>query len=141
MTPEQSTTIRIADALETSGVAYMLAGSFSSNYYGVPRSTKDADFVIQSQTRLDDNFLKVLGEGFEMEPQLSFETNTGTYKQVIHQKGKTFKIELFVLSIDPHDQSRFSRRRFVQLFGPEIMAAFARRCDCDKIALGSRQGL
>ena len=36
---------RVIEALEKLGVKYFLAGSFSSNFYGIPRSTKDADFV------------------------------------------------------------------------------------------------
>ncbi len=35
------------DALEATATPYMLVGSWSSNHYGVPRSTDDADFVIQ----------------------------------------------------------------------------------------------
>jgi len=31
--------------LERAGVAYMLAGSMASNYWGVPRTTHDLDFV------------------------------------------------------------------------------------------------
>ena len=47
--------------------------------------------------------------------QLSFETNTGTFRQVLRHKKKAFKVELFLLSNDAHDQSRFRRRRAVQL--------------------------
>lgn len=36
MTPEASLMVRVADALAASGIAYLLAGSFSSNYYGIP---------------------------------------------------------------------------------------------------------
>lgn len=35
------------DALNAAGVPYLLVGSFSSSYYGIPRSTRDADFVIE----------------------------------------------------------------------------------------------
>ena len=51
-----------------------------------------------------------------LEPQLTFETNTGTFRQLLRYKRKMFKVELFLLSQDPHDQSRFQRRRVVQLF-------------------------
>jgi len=36
---------RVIDALNQSAIPHMLVGSFSSNLYRVPRSTKDADFV------------------------------------------------------------------------------------------------
>jgi hypothetical protein len=116
MTVNESVTVRVADALEGCHIPYFLSGSFASNYYGIPRSTKDADFVVQLQVAVGSDFARQLGDDFMLDPQLSFETNTGTYRQVIHCKKKTFKVELFVLSPDPHDQARFQRRRAVPLF-------------------------
>ena len=37
---------RITSALGGAGIAYMLAGSFASAYYGAPRTTQDIDLVI-----------------------------------------------------------------------------------------------
>lgn len=37
--------LRMIDALDALEVPYMLVGSYSSNFYGQPRMTKDADFV------------------------------------------------------------------------------------------------
>ena len=31
----------LTSALESAGVPYMIVGSYSSNFYGIPRSTKD----------------------------------------------------------------------------------------------------
>lgn len=108
--------VRAADALAGCGIAYLLAGSFSANYYGIPRSTKDADFVVQLRHAVGDAFLAKLGGDFSADPQLSFETNTGTYRQEIRHVRSPFKIELFLLSSDPHDQARFQRRVAVALF-------------------------
>jgi hypothetical protein len=116
----QSITISVADALERCGIPYMLSGSFASNYYGIPRSTKDADFVIQTKSALGSEILSVLGTNFALDPQLSFETNTGTFRQLLSHKGTAFKVEIFMLSQDTHDQSRFSRRRQVPLFETRI---------------------
>ena len=43
MTPEASLMVQVADALAASGIAYLLAGSFSSNYYGIPRWARSRD--------------------------------------------------------------------------------------------------
>jgi hypothetical protein len=120
MTPEASLMVRVADALAACDVPYMLAGSFSSNYYGIPRSTKDADFVIELLGGVGDRFMRRLGEDFLLDPQLSFETNTGTYRQLIQHKESPFKVELFLLSKDPHDQSRFRRRIVVAAFNRQL---------------------
>ena len=120
MTAGESMTMDVVKALEACGIPFLLTGSFASNYYGIPRSTRDADFVLQSQRAVAPEFAQQLGEAFLLDPQLSFETNTGTFRQVLRHKKKTFKVELFLLSQDPHDQARFSRRRAVQLFERQV---------------------
>ena len=120
MTAAESIAVRVVDALDGCRIAYFLVGSFSSNYYGIPRSTKDADFVVQLPGPVGDDFLGVLGGDFEADPQLSFETNTGTYRQLIKHKPTPFKIEIFLLSTDSHDQMRFQRRVQVALFGRQL---------------------
>ena len=120
MTAGESITLRVAKALEVSGIPFLLSGSFASNYYGIPRPTKDADFVLQAQHAVGSEFARQLGEDLLLDAQLSFETNTGTFRQVVRHKKKTFKVELFLLSQDPHDQARFSRRRAVQLFEQQV---------------------
>jgi hypothetical protein len=116
MTAEASLMVRAADALAGCGIAYLLAGSFSTNYYGIPRSTKDADFVVQLRSAVPGEFLGRLGSDFSADPQLSFETNTGTYRQEIRHARSPFKLELFLLSSDAHDQACFQRRVGVALF-------------------------
>jgi hypothetical protein len=37
--------LRVADALNAAGVPFMLVGGFSSNYHGIPRSTKDWPYI------------------------------------------------------------------------------------------------
>jgi len=113
----EDVTLRVIDALNACGSPYMLVGSFSSNLYGIPRSTKDADFVLQLEGDLSQVFYQSLGSDFEMDPQLKFETNTGTCKQEMRFQGTPFTVELFRLSNDPFDQERFRRRVPVELFG------------------------
>ena len=115
MTAGESITLRVAEALEACGIPFLLSGSFASNYYGIPRSTRDADFVLQAEHAVGQELAKQLGEDFVFDKQLSFETNTGTLRQGIRHKKKAFKVELFLLSQDAHDQSRFQRRRAVQI--------------------------
>ncbi len=37
---------RVVDALQHTGIPYMLTGSFASAFHGVPRATQDIDMVI-----------------------------------------------------------------------------------------------
>ena len=112
--------LRVAEALSAANVPFMLVGGFSSNFHGIPRSTKDADFVVQLSAPLDESFARALGPEFEAEPQMTFETNTGTQRQEFRVKGTFFKVEVFRLSGDPHDQERFRRRRPADVEGRQV---------------------
>ena len=112
--------LRVSVALGAAGVPFILVGGFSSNYHGIPRSTKDADFVVKLSAPLGEEFGRLLGPEFQAEPQLSFETNTGTQRQEFRVAGTMFKVEVFRLSEDPHDQERFRRRQSVIIGGRQV---------------------
>jgi hypothetical protein len=102
---------RVIDALHALDVQYMLVGSFSSNFYGVPRSTQDLDLVLELANTSPTQIADALGPDFQFDPQMSFETITGTYRFVASHQASPFKVEFFLLSDDPHDRRRFARRR------------------------------
>jgi len=68
---------KVIAAMESLEIDFFLAGSFSSNYYGIVRSTNDADFVAILSGKIDLLAL-ALGPEFELDPQTSFEGITGT---------------------------------------------------------------
>jgi hypothetical protein len=47
MNPEEALGI-VIDKLNEQRIPYMIVGSFASNLHGVPRTTHDADLVIES---------------------------------------------------------------------------------------------
>jgi hypothetical protein len=109
--------LAVVEALEALGIPYMLVGSFSSNYYGIGRSTKDADFVAEIGSQSVVQLAARLGPQFRLNPQPSFEMVTMTLRYHLEVVAVPFEIELFRLSDDPHDQERFRRRRRVKLLG------------------------
>jgi len=113
-------TLAVIDALETLGVPYMVVGSLSTNVYGIPRSTHDADFVIECAVEFLPRLAAHLGPAYRLDPQMTFESVTLTRRHILNVIGTPFKIELFHLSDDPHDQERFRRRRRLQSMGREI---------------------
>jgi hypothetical protein len=111
--------VKVVEALDDCGISYMLVGSNSSSAYGIPRSTQDADFVIELGETSVGALMTRLAPSIRIDPQMSFETVTMTRRYVADVVGTPFKIELFLLNDDPHNQERFRRRQRVLVLGRE----------------------
>ncbi len=113
--------IAVIRALNAMGTPYMVTGSLASNLFGITRSTKDADFVLESASIDISRLQSLLGTSLVVDRQMSFESVTMTTRHIIRkQSGPPFSIELFFLTSDEHDRSRFNRRRQEQLFGEPV---------------------
>lgn len=108
--------LKLIAAFDRAGVPYMIVGSYSSNYYGVPRSTKDADLVVHLPSAEWAKLPSLLPDGIELEDQMSFEMVTSTRRELLRVEGSLFQIELFRLSDDSHDRTRFARRKKLEIF-------------------------
>jgi len=117
--------VAVIDALEALEIPYMIVGSLSTNLYGIPRSTKDADFVLQVAPQSLFQLAERLGAPFRLDPQGSFETVTMTLRHILKPVGIPFLIELFHLSDDLYDQERFHRRCRKKMLGREVSVATA----------------
>lgn len=118
MTPEEAT-LALLDALASLEIPFLVVGSLSSNVYGIARSTKDADVVVELGDRSVVEIATALGPAFRLDRQMSFETVTGTLRHEIEVVDDAFKIEVFQLSDDPHDRERFRRRTRADVLGRE----------------------
>jgi len=116
----ESLTLEVIDAIEREQIPYILVGSFSSNMWGVPRSTKDLDLVVELGSQSIHTITRHLDSKFHLQPQMAFESVTGTARHIIDVQGTQFKIEIFRLSGDAHDQERFRRRVQVAWKGRQI---------------------
>lgn len=105
----------VIDALVSEAIPFMVVGSLATNVHGVPRSTRDADFVVEISPGALERVMTTLGPAFQLNPQTSFETITGTTRHVIELRGSPFTVELFDLTDDAHDRARFARRQRVPL--------------------------
>lgn len=102
--------LQVVDAFTKLDLPYVTVGSFAANVYMDPRSTKDADFVLQLEKLNLNTLLEALGQGWTLDPQISMESVTLTTRYKLNREDSAFSVELFGLSSDPHDQSRFNRR-------------------------------
>ncbi len=104
-------TAAIVDALEVCQIDYMLVGAYSSNAYGIARSTHDADFVVVVKPGQLRSLVERLGPEFSLNRQIQMEGITGSLRNVITHVPSAFQIELFRLNTkDEHHEERFRRR-------------------------------
>lgn len=112
--------LKVIDALEDSRIPYMLVGSHSSSTYGIPRTSQDADFVIELGEKSILDLARRLAPAIRFDPQMNFETVTMRRRYVADVVGTPFMIEFFLLNDDPHNQERFRRRQRVSALGREV---------------------
>ncbi len=105
----------VLEALAVAGIPHMVTGGLVANAHGIARSTKDADIVIQVEGADFGAFERALPSELSLDPQVSFETITGSRRQIVRVAGTEFTIELFFLGSDPHHRERFSRRMWRHL--------------------------
>jgi len=111
---------RVIDTFNQAKIPYMLVGAFSSNAYGIARSTNDIDIVVQLGDYPLEQIVKNLSGEFRLDPQTGFERVTATKRyRLVHQSSR-FEVDVFELSDDPHDRKRFEQRIASSFFGRAI---------------------
>ncbi len=112
--------LQVIGALEDREIPFILVGSYSTNVYGIPRLTEDADFVLELGEASIMDLASLLAPSIRIDPQMSFETVTMTRRYIAEAVGTAFKIEFFLLGSDPHGQERFRRRQLVHTLGRRV---------------------
>src|SRR5207237_507637 len=64
MRPESEFLVDILGRLNAAGMEYMLTGSMASNYWGIPRTTHDLDFVLVLKPDQVDAIIAAFQPGF-----------------------------------------------------------------------------
>ena len=105
--------IAVIEALEAESIPYFLAGSIASMVYGIPRATKDVDFVVEIGGDGIDRLARRLAGQFEFDPQQHVETSTWTRRYILRSSRPVFEVELFIKSADPHHLEQWTRRRML----------------------------
>jgi hypothetical protein len=107
---------RIAAALDRSGIAYMLSGSFASAYYGAPRSTQDIDLVIeatQAQLRVFIEGLSSDDYYVDLDAALQAHQRQSMFNVIDLATG--WKIDLIIRKSRAFSEEEFRRRQLVNL--------------------------
>jgi hypothetical protein len=109
MSPDEALQF-VLNKLEVNGIDYMLTGSFASNMHGVPRTTYDADIVIEVESGFLEGFVRSLGDEFYVSGEAAKEAvSSRSMFNVIHL-GTGFKVDFIVRKTRPFSKEEFSRR-------------------------------
>ena len=112
---------RVVQVLDEAGIEYMLTGSVVSSLQGEPRSTHDIDLVAtipqHAINRLTSSFVE---PDFYLEPQsiVTAIASKGMFNLIDVREGD--KVDFWILTPEPFDQSRFARRKTEDLFGMHV---------------------
>lgn len=96
---------------------YMLTGSMVSNYWGIPRTTHDFDFVVQLPEPVIPRLLQQFSDDFILDEPSIRAAFRPPYQFNAIDTRSPLKVDFWLLQPDPFDQSRFARRLRVKLFG------------------------
>lgn len=101
----------VVSVLERLGVEYMITGSIASSLQGEPRATHDIDMVVSLHDRDIDSLAAAFpADSFYLDPgSIREAVRTVRMFNLIDFKGGG-KVDFWILSRQPFDDSRFSRR-------------------------------
>lgn len=111
--------------LNSVGVTYMLTGSMASNYWGVPRTTHDLDFVIQLPPSMASALVAAFQGDFYLD-ELAVQTACERRHQFnAIDTRSALKVDFWLLRDVPFEREMFGRRMAAELFGVEAWVATA----------------
>ncbi len=103
----------LIEALEEERIGYLMASSMAAMVYGIPRSTKDVDFVIELEQPSFDNLIRRTEPLLILDPQQHLESLTWTRRFILTSRTSPFKVELFIKGNDPHHNVQWERKQQV----------------------------
>ncbi len=120
---EDSVVVSVIRQLESLGLPYMVVGSYASNVWGRPRSSFDADIVVDLQPADADRFIAAVAGEYAVEPEsLRRDIERGSMFNLIPLSGM-FKVDIIPLRRTPFARAEFERRRPVQALGRTLWMA------------------
>ncbi|MEX0676329.1 MAG: hypothetical protein WD063_04600 [Pirellulales bacterium] len=98
------------------GVPYMLAGSMASNYWGIPRTTHDLDFVVRLQPGSVEGLVAAFKDGFFIQGESVEKALRPPYQFNALDEQSALKVDFWTLRDDAFERAAFERRVQFTLF-------------------------
>jgi hypothetical protein len=111
--------------LNRSATPYMLTGSMASNYWGIPRTTHDLDFVIQLPVSGISRLVDAFHHDFELDERAVHDAYKPPFQFNAIDTRSALKVDFWLLRPEPFEREMFARRQRVELFGEPAWIATA----------------
>jgi hypothetical protein len=98
-------------------LGYMLTGSMASNYWGIPRTTHDLDFVAQIPPSAIPLLVQIFSPDFYIDEQAVRGAYQAPWQFNVLDLRSALKVDFEMLKNAPFDREMFQRRTAVTLFG------------------------
>ena len=125
MRTESEFLIDVLGRLNRAGIDSMLTGSMASNYWGIPRTTHDLDFVLVLHPSQVEQLVAAFDTGFFIQPESVRAVFHPPYQFNVLDEQSALKADFWLLRENAFEQSAFSRRVAVDLFGVRAWIATA----------------
>jgi hypothetical protein len=122
--PPADLVVPVARILDRLGIPYFVGGSLASAAYGFPRTTLDADLVIDPTREQVDGLREALQDDFYVSRDAMAQAlkERDSFNAIHLSSG--FKIDFFILGRGAFDRESFNRRRPIKLDEPEEVLFF-----------------
>jgi hypothetical protein len=122
---EQELAIDAVRRLNRAGIAYLLTGSMASNYWGIPRTTHDLDFVVQLPLQSIPGLLREFRDDFYLDEPAVRAALAPPYQFNAIDRRSALKIDFWMLRSNPFEMSMFERRLNLNFLGERTWIATA----------------
>jgi hypothetical protein len=125
VSPEEDALLRVVRALESEAIPYMVTGSVASSYHGRPRSTQDADIVIDPEAEpLARLVRRLAAAGFYVDEAQAQDALRRRRQFNVIETQSACKIDLIVRKERPFSRGELQRREMADLW-PGVSVALA----------------
>ena len=111
--------------LNRSGVTYYLTGSMASNFWGIPRTTHDLDFVVQLPPSAVPRIVREFSGDFYIDEAAVRAAYRPPHQFNAIDNRSALKVDFWLPKPEPFDREMLRRRVSVKLFGEPAWIATA----------------
>lgn len=99
------------------GITYYLTGSMASNYWGIPRTTHDLDFVVQLPPSSIPLIVQAFRDDFYIDEVAVHAVYDEPFQFNAIDTRSALKVDFWLAKSNPFDQEMLRRRQQITLFG------------------------